>query len=105
MENINIYSNSNCYSYLNHLVNRIYKILPLKESNSPTLDSYLQSLELELKGFKPFNTIIKNDPIVLSVFNILEFIKNEDCPHDVYKKEVFRCINIIQKINKKYFEE
>lgn len=81
-----------------------YKILPLKESNSDTLQSYLESYLIALKGFEPFKELIPEEPRIIDMITIMEFFKEGNYSTEVCRKEVFKCIRILNAINKKYFE-
>lgn len=91
--------------YFNFLINKTYKILPLKEENSSTLQSYLESLLRELIGNMELIRILINEPQFITVLNTLQYLISEDYSAKTCKKEVFKCIKILGKINEKYFKE
>lgn len=95
----------NFCNYFKFLINKTYKILPLKEENSKTLQSYLESYLRELIGNKELVSILVDEPKFISIMNILQFLISEEYSVKVCKKEVFKCIRILEEINKKYFEE
>ena len=95
--------NENFCNYLDYLVNKIFKILCMKEENCTTLKSYLESLQRELIGNQELVKELKNDPNFIVLLNTLQyFIAYGDTSQKVYKKEVFKCINIIKQLKKKY---
>ena len=91
-------------NYFEFLINKTYKILPLKEEKSKTLKSYLESLLRELLGNKELVTILVGEPQFITVLNTMQFLISEEYTVKVCKKEVFKCIRILEEINLKYFK-
>ena len=91
--------------YFNFLINKTYKILPLKEEKSDTLKSYLESFLRELIGNKDLVSILVNEPKFVTVLNTIQFLISEEYSDKVCKCEVFKCIRILEEINEKYFKE
>lgn len=89
--------------YFEFLINKTYKILPLKEENSETLKTYLESLLHELIGNKTLINVLVNEPQFITVLNILQYLSLEEYDVKTCKREVFKCIHIFEDINKKYF--
>ncbi len=91
--------------YLNQvLINKFFKILPMREDNVETLDTYMCSLLLELKGNRSLITKLDHDPNYLTLLSTLQyFITYPDEDVKVYKREVFKCINLIKKIYENTF--
>ena len=90
-------------NYFHFLINKTYKILPMKEQNSLTLKSYLESYQRELIGNKELIDVLVDEPQFITVLNIIQFLISEEYTNEVCKKEVFKCIRILQKIKNKYF--
>ena len=86
--------------YLVQIVNGIFKILPLKEEESDTLREYIESLQRELFGLN----LLHEDPRFMKVISTLEYLAREDYSHAICKREVFKCIHIIQGICDQYQE-
>lgn len=95
----------NFCKYFEFLISKTYKILPLKEENSSTLKSYLESYLRELIGNQSLISVLVNEPRFVTVLNTMQFLSTEDYSVEVCKKEVFKCIHILEDINKKYFKE
>ena len=92
--------------YLRSLVNRFFKILPIRESGEDSLGTYMQSLQSELLGFKELIVAIHEDCDFVSLLNILQYlIDNPECSLVVVKREVFRAISICNKLKAKYAVE
>lgn len=92
-------------NYFNFLINKTYKILPLKEEKSATLKSYLESFQRELIGNKNLVESLVNEPQFVTVLNTIQFLISEDYSSVICRKEVFKCIHILENIQKKYFKE
>lgn len=91
--------------YFEFLINKTYKILPLKEENSDTLKSYLESYLRELIGNKDLVSVLVDEPKFITVLNTMQFLIAEEYSDKVCKREVFKCIHILEEINEKYFKE
>lgn len=92
-------------NYFKYLIGKTYKILPLKEENSKTLKSYLESYMRELVGNKDLVSVLVNEPRFVTLLNTMEYLVSEDYSAAVCKKEVFKCIRILEEINSKYFSD
>ena len=88
--------------YFDFLINRTFKILPLKEENSETLIAYLESFQRELIGSKDLFSSLINEPKFISVLSSIQFLIDEEYSQAVCKKEVFKCIHILEEIRNKY---
>jgi len=91
------------YQYLRNLVNRFFKILPIRESGEESLVEYMRSLQLELIGCSELVIVIHWDPDYVTLLSILQYlIDNPDAPVPVYKREVFKAITICNKLKARY---
>lgn len=86
-------------SYLQNLINKVYKILPMKEEKCDTLNSYLLSLQNELVGCYKLWTILEDNAQFLSLINIVKYLSAEEYNETTCKREVFKAIHLIEKIN------
>ena len=91
--------------YFEFLINKTYKILPLKEENSDTLKSYLESYQRELIGNMDLVPMLVKEPKFITVLNTIQYLISEEYSDKVCKREVFKCIRILEDINEKYFKE
>lgn len=92
-------ANNNLYiNYLNSLISKVYKILPMKEEQNTTTEAYISSLIFELHGFENLLNEYHNDARILTIICILESLKEPNISHGVYKSEVFKCISLIEQI-------
>lgn len=92
-------------NYFTFLINKTYKILPLKEEGSATLHSYLESYLRELIGNSSLVSVLVNEPRFISVLNTMQFLAAEEYDVKTCKKEVFKCIRLLEEINKRHFCE
>ena len=90
-------------NYFRALINLFFKILPLWEDGESSLSVYMKSLQAELLGCNEFVEVIRNDPLLLSLLSILQYlIDMPDCEVSVVKREVFRAISICNKLEARY---
>lgn len=89
-------------SYLDDLVNRVYKVLGLYEDSNIGLEKYLDSLLIELGGMHIISEDIarssKYCSVIMTLASIQVLIKNNKIKHSDVKSEVFKCISLIKKI-------
>ena len=90
-------------NYFKTLINMFFKILPIRESEEPTLEIYMRSLQAELIGCKALIQAVNNDSMFLSLIAILQYLIDEpDCSVEVVKREVFRAISLCNKLRDRY---
>lgn len=86
-------------AYFYSLVDRFFKILPIRESEDETLGIYIKSLQLELIGCGDFVPFFGKEPRFLALLSVLEFFRDRpDAPVEDVKREVFRAINTCKKL-------
>ena len=91
------------YNYFSSLVNCFFKILPIRESEEQSLVVYVESLKMELLGCGGLIQSINNDAAFLSLLAILQHLIDEpDYPVPKVKREVFKAINICNKLRERY---
>ena len=93
-------SDEDTQKYIGQLVNGVFKILPLKEENADTLQDYIESLQREMMGF----SLLYREPRLLKIISTLEYLAREEYDHAVCKREVFKCIHILDNISDQYKE-
>lgn len=90
-------------NYFKTLVNLFFKILPLWENKEDSLPIYVESLQLELLGFKSLIPAINSDAAFLSLVSILQYmIDHPESETAIVKREVFRAISICNKLKDRY---
>lgn len=91
------------HNYLKALVNRFFKILPIREQNEESLVTYMRSLQSELLGFKELVISIRNDAEYLTLVSILQYlIDHPECSVKEVRREVFHAISICNKLQSVY---
>jgi hypothetical protein len=92
-----------CFSnYMQFLIGQFYKVIPIYENEPETLQSYLKSLEIELIGNQSLINDIRHDANFMKLVGTIQYFIDNQCDHTVYRKEIFKCINIIKKLLQKY---
>ena len=86
----------------NDMVNQFYKILPLKENGSPTLQQYMVGFMRELLGLKSLMNDLNNDGLFANLLGILQYLIDNDCDTSTIKTDVFKAIGIVKKLQQKY---
>lgn len=98
-------SNQLVNNQIGDLVNRFYKILPIKESGEATLHQYLLSLQREMLGCHNLVSAFQHDDRYLSLLSILQYFIDYEPDVQIVKSDVFKAINILKKLQKKYCGE
>ena len=88
--------------YMSNLTNRFYKILPIRENEPETLKDYVGSLLLEMIGCQSLIVTLDNDDRYLTLLSTLEYMKVHNMEIRDVRREVFRCIGVIKKLQEKY---
>jgi len=88
------FSNVDLQKYFKDTIGKIFKILPLQEDGCPTLNKYIQMLQIELKGGKSF--IVHNQHFLQLLFCIEGITLLQDM--SLLKPTVFKCIGLCEKI-------
>lgn len=90
-------------NYFASLVNSIFKILPIRESEEDTYSVYVSSLEKEILGCKELITELGDDSRFLAIVSTLQYLSdNPDCPVGDVRREVFKAIGVCNKLRDKY---
>ena len=105
--------NINAEIFQNHLralVNRFFKILPMRENSGDhieeSLTTYMRSFQAELLGCKGLICEIQNDESYLTLIAILQFlIDNPDTTVRTVRREVFKAISLCNKLIAQYVSE
>jgi hypothetical protein len=98
-------NNPMIFSYLETLKNRLFKIIPLFEENNEGIYKYIDSLLFELGGMIYVVKELKNNSMFLSLIATLESLLDESLAGEynipLVRREVFRCLNIVEKLQQK----
>lgn len=91
--------------YLQNLIDKVFKILPMKEEQCGTLPSYLRSLESELAGCYKLWDELADEPQFLALINVVNYLAVEEYDIAVCKREVFKAIHLVESVKKNIREE
>ena len=97
---MNTIPNEAIKTYLKALIDKVYKVLPMKEENSETLHCYLTGLTHELIGAYRLYFELVDEPRFLNVVSIVKYLESNDFDTATCKREVFKAIRLIQNIVK-----
>lgn len=90
-------------NYCESLVNRFFKILPMRESEEASLCAYIRSLQIELIGFNTFFVDSSKNIMVVTLLSTLQYLfDNPSCDVKEVKREVFKSISICNKMKNRY---
>ena len=96
-------SNKTVSNYFEKLVNRFFKVLPIREDGEKTLPIYIRSLLSEIVGCKEVVDKLDNNPDILTLISILQFmLDNPDTSVADVKREVFRAIAICNRLKSEF---
>ena len=92
-------SNSDLVLYFNRLINKTYKLMPLKENKDKTYDKYLEKLIKQLSGGDKF--IISDSLFVEIIFNLESLFEIDDISlhNSIVKENISICQGLIKKFN------
>lgn len=92
-------------NYFEQLVNRFFKILPIREKEEQSLTVYVDRLQKELMGCESLIPAVRTDDMYLTLLSILQYlIDHPDCPVREVRREVFGAITICNKLKALYAE-
>ena len=92
-------------NYFQSLVNRFFKILPIRENEEETLTVYMKSLQCEVLGCRKLISDMNNDSRFFTLASILQYlIDAPNCPIKDVKREVFKAIRICNQLKEQYRE-
>lgn len=101
-------SSSSVISYIDSLVNKFFKILPMREESEPSLSEYILSFQRELIGCGDMITSFHDDGLYISILSILQFLSDnvlpDSCDMAAFRREVFHAISLCGKLKRKFEE-
>lgn len=96
-------------NYMNSMVDRCFKILPLYEERNDGLARYIDSMMYEFSGLQNLIISLKLDADFIMLISTFESLSedaiNFDCDNETIKREVFKCIGIIKRMEEKATRE
>lgn len=82
--------------YLESLIGKLFKIIPLNEEYNLTIKDYINSLKIELSGALNNFEKLKFDGNFIGIINTLEYLIENEFDKKTCKREVFKCIKTIE---------
>lgn len=93
-------------SYFGSLVNKFFKILPMREEGEKSLAEYIRSFQRELVGCGEFIPVVKDDGTFVEILCILQYladnINNQECDFKNIRREVFHAISLCNKMQSRF---
>lgn len=86
--------------FLVNMIGSVFKVLPLYESNSETLSEYVESLYIQLVGGQETYKELKTNQEYVSIINVIQFFKTNEYNKKTCKREILKCVNLLEKISK-----
>jgi hypothetical protein len=90
------------YLFLDSMIGKLFKIIKLKDNNVDTINTYISSLQIEFIGGMSLMHELKDDARLVSIISVLQYFIDNEYDFEVCKREVFKCIDIINKLKNKY---
>jgi hypothetical protein len=83
---------------LKDYINKVFKILPMREENCKTLNVYIPSLLREMIGNHSLMIGSPAEKDFLSLVGTLENLANKDISYEDLRSDVFKSISILKKM-------
>jgi len=92
-------NNSDLVLYFNRLINKIYKLMPMKENSDLTYNKYLEKLIMQLIGGD--NLFISDSLFVEIILNLESLFEIDDVRlhNSIVKENISICQSLIKKFN------
>lgn len=86
--------------FLINMINSIYKVLVLKDTDDSNLQIYLDSLCIQLLGGLETFSELKSNQKYISVVNIIQYLRTNEFDKKTCKREILKSTNILDKLSK-----
>lgn len=97
--------NQGVANYLDSLVGKIYKVLPMKESNAAYLQQYIEWKLREILSFQKFITVVGSDPEFMELILIMYSIADAGNTVEIVRHDVFEAIRLCKVLSARYRTE
>ena len=91
-------------AYLESLVGKFFKIMPMNEKNDDTLKVYLESFKVDLLGKKSLIIALNNNAYFLDLISSVQYLIDNDVDVNTCNREVKKCIGIVKKLRAKLIQ-
>ena len=87
---------------IEHLINKIFKILPLGEEGNENIKDYIGSVMVQVNGAaetsKDFFSLPKNREKLIDISNSINYLKTNEFTLNECRREVFKCTGILARM-------
>lgn len=94
--------------YISSLVNRCFKILPMREENESSINEYTRSLLRELVAFGDLFDHTRDHGTFVSLLCVVKFLDdnvcNNECSIKDIRREVFNAISLCKKLKQEFLD-
>jgi flagellin-specific chaperone FliS len=87
-------------TYVNGMIAKVYKMLPMKQTEAKTLANYMESTLREFIGQKELVYELRENEEFQAILGILENLLNQD-DFKKFRSDIFKVINLIEKLKSK----
>jgi hypothetical protein len=87
-------------AYVDGMIAKVYKMLPMKQSKFNSLPTYMESTLREFIGQKELVFELKDNEEFLTIIGILESLLVQD-DFKKFRSDIFKILNLIERIKNK----
>ena len=87
-------------NYVNGMISKVYKMLPMKQTEAKTLANYMESTLREFVGQKELVYVLRENEEFQSILGTLESLLNQD-DFKKFRSDIFKIINLIERLKNK----
>lgn len=88
--------------YIHKVTNRVFKILAIREKElcgvNAYFDDYIDSLRIDITGALVTFPELKACDEFIVVFNIINYLHDNDVSYKVLRREVFKALHLLNQI-------
>lgn len=87
-------------TYVDGMIAKVYKMLPMKQTEAKTLANYMESTLREFVGQKELVYVLRENEEFQSILGTLESLLNQD-DFKKFRSDIFKIINLIERLKNK----
>lgn len=84
-------------AYINGMISKVYKMLPMKQEGIETLSKYIESTLREFIGQKELVDELKSNGEFQSILGVMESLLKQD-DFRIFRSDIFKIINLIERL-------
>lgn len=85
------------FDYMDKMINKVWKMLPMREENVPTLAFYIESILREFVSQKELVDCFKKNGSYIEILGIIEGLLTQE-DYLTYRSDVLRAVNSIKRL-------